>query len=162
MLAAFFDVPKRMHGVRAWLYRGAVGFVHTATHVLVLGALALLAVAVCRGVDVPLFQILTGILVFILGGAIGSVTFGGYLVLALGLLNRHDTEAFSAFRHEEYKNFIRMRVTRDEITVYPIGIDRVCHEWTFDADNPVGEASHLKPAADTIATRLIEAPRTIR
>jgi len=55
-----------------------------------------------------------------------------------------------------------MRVTRDEITVYPIGIDRVCHEWTFDADNPVGEASHLKPAADTIATRLIEAPRTIR
>ena len=162
MLAAFFDVPKRMHGFRAWLYRGAVGFVHTATHVLVLGALALLAVAVCRGVDVPLFQILTGILVFILGGAIGSVTFGGYLVLALGLLNRHDTEAFSAFRHEEYKNFIRMRVTRDEITVYPIGIDRVCHEWTFDADNPAGEASHLKPAADTIATRLIEAPRTIR
>jgi hypothetical protein len=161
MLATFFDVPKRMRGLPAWLYRGAIGFVHTAAHVFALGAIALLALAFCRGVDVPLFQILTGILVCILGGVVGSVIFGGYLVLSLSLLNRHETEAFSAFRHDGYKNFIRMRVTRDEVTLYPIGIDRVCAEWTYDADNPNGEASHLKPA-DTIATRLIEAPCIIR
>jgi hypothetical protein len=162
MLAAFFDVPKRLHGFRAYLYRGGVGLVHTAAHVLVLGAIARAAVSVFGGVHGVLFMILAGIFVFVVGGAIGSVVFGAYLVLALALLNRHVTEAFSAFRYEGYKNFLRIQVASDGITIYPIGIDTVCHTWKPGPANPHPEASRLTPAVGTIPTRLIEGPLTVR
>jgi hypothetical protein len=162
MLAAFFDVPKRLHGLPAWLYRLGVGLVHAAAHVLVLGAIALAAVWIFKGVHGVLFMFLAALFVFAVGGVIGSVVFGAYLVFALAVLNRHVTEAFSAFRYEGFKNFLRIQVRRDGITIYPIAIDKVCNAWKADPGNPDREASHVKPAVGTIAARLIEEPITIR
>ena len=155
MLAAFFDVPKRLHGLPAWLYRLGVGLVHTAAHVLVMGAIALAAVSIFKGAHGVLFVILGALFVFAVGGVIGSVVFGAYLVLALAVLNRHVTEAFSAFRYEGFQNFLRIQVRREGITIYPIGIDKVCNAWKPDPGNPDPEASHLKPAVGTIVARLI-------
>jgi hypothetical protein len=162
MLAAFFDVPKRLHGPRAFLSRFAVGFVHTAAHVLVMGAIALVAVSIFKDVHGVFFVILAVLFVFAVGGVIGSVVFGAYLVFALAVLNRHVTEAFSAFRYEGFKNFLRIQVRSDGITIYPIGIDKVCNTWKPDPGNPDPEASHLKPAIGTIAPRLIGEPITVR
>jgi hypothetical protein len=162
MLAAFFDVPKHLHGLPAWLYRLGVGLVHAAAHVLVLGAIGLAAVSIFKGVHGALFMILAAVFVFVVGGLIGSVVFGVYLVSALAVLNRHVTETFSAFRYEGFKNFLRIQVRRDGITIYPIGIDKVCNTWKPDPVNPDPEASHLKPAVGTIAARLIEEPIAVR
>jgi hypothetical protein len=162
MLAAFFDVPKHLHGLPAWLYRLGVGLVHAAAHVLVLGAIALAALSIFKGVHGALFMILAAVFVFVVGGLIGSVVFGVYLVSALAVLNRHVTETFSAFRYEGFKNFLRIQVRRDGITIYPIGIDKVCNTWKPDPFNPDPEASHLKPAVGTIVARLIEETITVR
>ena len=69
MLAAFFDVPKHLHGLPAWLYRLGVGLVHAAAHVLVLGAIGLAAVSIFKGVHGALFMILAAVFVFAASGA---------------------------------------------------------------------------------------------
>ncbi len=170
LLAAFFDVPNRFGGALSransdrlgWAYRGVMGLVHTGVHVLVHAAVALVAVTICAALTGIWFIIGVAVIVSVLGAVLGSVVFGAYLVFALNLLGRHDTEAFSAFRYEGYKNFLRMRITADGVTVYPIGIDEVCRDWEVDPNADDIEASHLKPAYDTIPMRLIEAPFTLR
>jgi hypothetical protein len=162
LLAAFFDAPKYMTNADKSVYRIAVGFVHTVAHVLVQGLIAWIALEVCEPLKGLAFVAATAAIVVVLGGVLGSLTFGIYLLVAFGLLGRHDTEAFSAFRYEGYKNFLRMCVTEEEITVYPIGIDKVCHEWELDPCNPKKDASCLKPAHGPIAMELIEERLIIR
>ena len=52
-------------------------------------------------------------------------------------------------------------MTTTAITVYPIGIDKVCKKWEYDAGNASPEASWLKPSSGIIETRLIEPQFTI-
>ena len=102
-------------------------------------------------------MIAVGALVFALGGVLGSIVFGGYLVVALGMLGWHANENFSASRYESYKNFLRIHVAADGITVYPIGIDQPCKRWRIDAAPPSPEDSYLAPVTP-IVTKLIEPP----
>lgn len=170
ILAAFFDVPKRFDGklaqispvVFGWIYRGVIGLGHTVAHVLVQALVVLLAIQVCDPLGGVWFIVAVAVFVALVGGALGSVVFGAYLVFALNVLGRHDTEAFSAFRHEGYKNFLRIKVTAQGVTVYPIGIDEVCRDWDADPDAADDEASHIKPKTGSISMRLIEPPFTLR
>lgn len=91
-----------------------------------------------------------------LGSVFGSMTFGAYLIAAFAILGRHDTETFSSFRYEGYKNFLRIHVTTNEITVYPIGIERICRNWVLNARPGALDASYLTPHDGSIGMRLIE------
>lgn len=64
---------------------------------------------------------------FLLGGLNGSFVLGIYLMFS-NLFGFHDEEAFSSLRIEGYKNFLRLHITRDKITIYPIGITRI-EKW---------------------------------
>lgn len=58
---------------------------------------------------------------------------GWYLAVSLEF-NGHYSEAGGAARIEEYKEFMRIRLTKDGLTVYVIGVDK-----------PLTEGKHLKP-----------------
>lgn len=64
------------------------------------------------------------------GYIIGSIIMGIYLFVSLHLFGRHDNEAFSALKIEDYKNFLRMHIDKDgDLTIYPLKIDRVTRKW---------------------------------
>jgi hypothetical protein len=162
LLAAFFDAPKNLGGRTRILYKFGVGAVHTALHVLVQGLIAWIVFEVCRNLGGgALYMLAAGLIVLVLGGILGSLTFGVYLLFTFRVLGCHATEAFSAFRYEGYKNFLRMHITDEEITVYPIGIDRVCRQWDINDNVTDAEASYISPLTP-IALHLIGDPITLR
>jgi hypothetical protein len=62
---------------------------------------------------------------------------GIYLLISLNVFRRHSDEAFSALAIEDWKNFLRLRVTANGLTIYPVGIDRVPRKWKQVDDNIV-------------------------
>ncbi len=61
---------------------------------------------------------------------------------------------------EDGKSFLRMHITADgTLTVYAVGIDRICRRWVADPDGPP-QASWLRPV-EPLTARLIEEPFTV-
>ena len=87
--------------------------------------------------------LLSGALVAIAAALASASWFGLYLLLSLNLFGRHWNEAFSAIRIRHFKNMLRMRISAEGLTLYPVGIRHV----------PGTDV----PARD-IATELIEPP----
>lgn len=71
-----------------------------------------------------------------LGGYfIGSMIMGLYLFVSLHILGRHDNEAFSALKIEDYKNFLRLHINKNgDLTIYPVKIERVPRKWNEHAN----------------------------
>jgi hypothetical protein len=67
------------------------------------------------------------------GYVFGALVFGLYLWISVLVFGRHGNEAFSAIKHEGYRNFLRLRVAKDVIEVFAIGLERVptaeCYAW---------------------------------
>jgi hypothetical protein len=104
-------------------------------------------------------------MMIILGALVGGSLWGLYWVLT-GLLGRmHAEEAFAALRIKNYKNFLRLKVERDKLTIYPLGIDKMPgpDHWL---NAPKGRANPLPSNPKLIAVkpidiRLIENPIVI-
>ncbi|MFG1930976.1 hypothetical protein ACGFK1_10010 [Mycobacterium sp. NPDC048908] len=158
--SAFYIVPKRVGVWTSRVMRGLAGIAQTACHVAAQAAIAMACVTFLE----PLTSwrlLLSTLLVAVAGGVVGSLIFATFLFLVFTVFGWNSTEAFSAFRYSGYKNFLRMHVTKEAVTVYPIGIDNICTRWDYDPDNPSREASWLKPRTGPIQTRLIEPEFTI-
>ena len=82
----------------------------------------------------PLDKIVLQLLILFIGGVTVSTIFGVHLILSNLFLGNHDNEAFSSLKFEGFKNFLRMHITKDSITIYPIGIEKCC-DWTPDVAN---------------------------
>ncbi|MGH2394606.1 MAG: hypothetical protein ACRDGH_14150, partial [Candidatus Limnocylindria bacterium] len=77
-------------------------------------------------------------------------------------LRAHGNEAFSAMSLTHHKNFLRLHIDAEgQLTIYPIGLDRSNHDWTYDADAATSDASWLAPVAGRLRPRLIEEPIVI-
>ena len=72
------------------------------------------------------------------GYLIGSFIMGLYLFVSLRIFGRHDNEAFSALKIEDYKNFLRIHITKDKLTIYPVKLDKVAREWDYVENNGNG------------------------
>src|SRR6476660_201899 len=99
-----------------------------------------------------------------LGALIGGSLWGLYWVLT-GLNRMHAGESFAALRNKNYKNFLRIKVEKDKITIYPLAIDKVPgpDHWM---NAPRGKANPLPNnpkliAVKPIDVRLIENPIVI-
>jgi hypothetical protein len=69
-------------------------------------------------------------------------------------------ELFAGQGIEDAKCFLRMHIAADgTLTIYPIGIDKVCHRWVAQPDAEE-HASWLRPDRPLIA-HLIEEPITV-
>ncbi len=75
----------------------------------------------------------------------------------------HTNDGFSAMQIEGYKNFVRLRIKGDELTIYPIGLERVPSDEQWK-DNP--KAAENSPEPKLVPTQplkpsFIETPVTI-
>lgn len=112
-------------------------------------------------------QLLTVGAFLVVGGYFaGAAIMGLYLLVSLDVFGRHDTEAFSSLRIQDFRSWLRLHVTPDgALRIFPIKIRTVPRRWraapaTPDAD---GEIRALLVPDDPRATppALIEAPITI-
>ena len=160
MTSAFYIVPKRVSVWPSRLFRGIAGIAQTVCHVVAVAAIAMVCASffsTLTGWRLPLCMLLVGVI----GGVVGSLIFAAFLFVVFTLFGWNSTEAFSCFRYSGYKNFLRIHVTEKAVTVYPIGIDKICGKWDYDPKPASAEASWLKPSGGTIETRLIEKEFTI-
>lgn len=94
----------------------------------------------------------------IAGSIIGGVTMGANLLFASLVLGIHDNEAFSSIRCPNYKNFLRFHLTKDSLSIYPVGINKVIKDWkviSAEGELPVFSGREVK-------AHLIEKPVIIR
>ena len=92
------------------------------------------------------------------GYLIGAIIMGLYLFISLHIFGRHDNEAFSALKIEDYKNFLRLHIDRSgALTIYPIKIERVPRDW-----KPMGKdrVEYYEPET-AIKPELIEKPISV-
>jgi hypothetical protein len=69
----------------------------------------------------------------------------------------HLTEGYSSLAYPHYKNFLRIHITKDQVTVYPVGVDRVTTSWKQS-----GEGENLKFEGTLPQCHLIETPIIIK
>ncbi len=81
------------------------------------------------------------------GYVIGSIIMGLYLYVSLHIFGRHDNEAFSAMKIQDYKNFLRLHIDRaGALHVYPIKIDKVPRKWRPNEGGDPNDADFYLPA----------------
>jgi hypothetical protein len=91
----------------------------------------------------------------ILGGFAAGTLFGIYLLVTNRLFSFHEDSVFSALRIPDYKNFLRLHLTREGLTIYPIGIRKVPRHWRR-SNKQAGP--RFEPQDRPIAPHLIEDP----
>jgi hypothetical protein len=154
---------------RAGINRGGrlaflAGAVHGALHVLLaLGLLwfmgrvniAWLGMKVDDVQQVTLF--ILGML--LLGGVLGGLLFGLWMVLTNTAWGLHGQEVFSSQRIDDYKCFLRMRFESGGLTIYPLKLERVCRHWSLGKG--VQALAHVKRTWRLRATDQARGPRFV-
>jgi hypothetical protein len=141
--------------------RVAIGLVHSA---LLFATLAGVMIAASRlsstfGSGVGSLLAFLGF-VAVLGGVGGVLGISAYL-WATNCLGFHGNEAYAPLHYPNYKNFLRLHIDdRGDLTIYPLGIDRVGRRWRTSPD-AAPPAPWFAPVGDEPEVHLIEAPITI-
>ncbi len=102
-------------------------------------------------------------MVFI-GGIFAGFVWGAYLTISC-LLGLHCDQAFASMGIPDFKNFLRMKVEPNKLTIYPIGLRRTPRRWGWRRAKDRGFGDASGPAI--VPTRplrpsLIEGPIEIR
>ncbi len=106
----------------------------------------------------PLLLIIsTTLAASMVGGISGAFIFGIYLWFSIYFLKVHLDEGFSSLGWQHYKNFLRIHLTKDQLTIYPVGVDRVTTDWKQS-----GEGENLKFSGKLPDCHLIEPPIIIK
>lgn len=119
--------------VRSWRILG--GAFHAVLHLAAAFAVGWLALRfTTEALDLrygTISQLITsGLIVFVLGGPVGAFILGAYLFVSIRVFGRHSTEAFSSLRIQDYKQWLRLRISADgRLTIHAIAIDRVPRRW---------------------------------
>jgi hypothetical protein len=119
-------------------FLGVIGFIHGLLHiVLMISVFWFFAY-----LNFNIFHIrLRGLKVIamiaellVVGGILGSWLMAIYLMIANLAFKIHNTEAFSSMKIPHYKNFLRMHIKDNVLTIYPVGIKKTA-TWTKDGDD---------------------------
>ena len=98
----------------------------------------------------------TALLMAASGWLLGSIVMAVYLLAAIVIFRTHGNLAYSAVGIEDCKNFLRLWIDKDgKLTVYPIGVERVCKEWHWVQE---GRRKVYRPNGTQIKMKLIEPP----
>ena len=62
------------------------------------------------------------------GGLFAGFVWGAYLTISC-LLGLHCDQAFASMGIADFKNFLRMKVEPNKLTIYPIGLRRTPRRW---------------------------------
>lgn len=91
--------------------------------------------------------------ILVIGGLMSGVLFGLYLWFCSRILGNHVTEASSSFKGEDFKNFIRFHITKEGLSIYPVGVRKVVKNW-----KNVGSDENPRFEGDEAVTEMIEGP----
>ena len=107
--------------------------------------------------------ILFAIEMVVFGGLVAGALFGIYLYASSRWLNQNHNDAYSAMRLDSHRNFLRMRIHSDEVTVYPVGLDRVPKRrgWRINTMRR-GSPPPVYVPVSPLAPRLIEGPIVVK
>ncbi|WP_163713819.1 metallophosphoesterase [Mangrovibacterium lignilyticum] len=128
-LVLFADTEN---GLKKWNY--LAGILHGAAHIEVLYLSTWLVAKLFFGnaeESQSLCWMIFGfaLCLFLLGALLSGLVFGIYLLISSLILKSHPDESFSSFRYAGYKNFLRLHLTKEQLTIYPIGIRNVTSDW---------------------------------
>jgi Calcineurin-like phosphoesterase len=174
-LIAYVDANFRFRWMN-WPVKLALGVPHASAHLTILLATnaafsPVLNFALSHGDQGGLagfFWIVGGValyslLMIMIGGFLGGLLFGFYWVLT-SVVGRMHMDAFSALGIAGYKNFLRMRIEADKLTIFPIGLDTVPgrKDWRplRQSDDTSGHNPLIKPM-QPLRPHLIEQPIVI-
>jgi hypothetical protein len=118
------------------------GGVHWAVHMLAMSMLtqalliwdpaAMLASSLSRsqlvgyiGQGTVLRVVINSAVMIALGALVAGTIIAIYLFFGCRVFKTHADNGFSSIRIAGYKNFLRMRITENDLTIYPIGVVRV-------------------------------------
>lgn len=104
------------------------------------------------------------LLMIFVGGIGAGFVWGAYLTISC-LFGLHCDQAFASMAIPDFKNFLRMKVEPNKLTIYPIGLRRVPRRWGWKRAKDRGFGAGVGPAI--VPTRplrpsLIEGPIEIR
>jgi len=162
LLAMILFTDSKSHWYK-WVAGGLHGIAHLKA-IFILGWFSFLVSVWIDGVfkiETPTHQNVIWLLcVLVIPGVggyfIGSIIMGIYLFISLHFFGRHDNEAFSALKIEDYKNFLRLHIDKNgALTVYPFKIEKVSKEWNEETR---GGQIFASPGDNLSKAELIEKP----
>jgi hypothetical protein len=135
---------------KKWL----LGGVHFLAHISLAAAIAAIAALLSGSgwLAVPVF-VIAGLVGYFGGGLI----FGEYLIRSHRHSPKHANEVLACQGIPDYKNFLRLRLDPEGLTIYPIGVRRVPREWAADPDADP-QKPWLRPVDRPLEAELIEPP----
>jgi hypothetical protein len=169
LLAMILFTDSKSH----W-YKWIAGFLHGVAHlkaIFILGWLSFLVsvwiTGICSSVQNcnvlndthrNVIWFLCVLIIPAIGGYIfGTIIMGLYLFISLHFFGRHDNEAFSALKIEDYKNFLRMHIDKKgTLTIYPFKIEKVSTDWKGEKNTD--EKIFCEPNDENSKAGLIETP----
>jgi hypothetical protein len=143
------------------IYRFAAGTIHGLAHVTAVTLIGWGASYATHAMGYSYQNdfrqlLLSGLMVFVGGWIVGSFLLGLYLLISLNVFKRHTNEAFSSLAIQDWKNFLRLKVTEQGLTIYPVGLRRVPRRWKRGA---AGDGPQFVPDDERAsAPELIEEP----
>jgi len=91
----------------------------------------------------------------LLGAPVGAFILGVYLFISIRIFGRHNNEAFSSLRIQDFKQWLRLRIDASGgLTIHAIAIDRVPRRWR--SARRAGESTIEADDARASAPRLID------
>ena len=148
----FTDTKTGIRGI--WL----IGLLHGLLQCLLIYSLIwLIANSPHEGIHRIDWQFIFLLELFIAGSFSGGFLMGLYLLLSNLIFGIHIDESSSSLASENYKNFLRMSINSEGLTIYPIGIRRVTTRWKQTEE---GDKIHF--SGDLPECHLIESPIFIK
>ncbi len=160
---------KAMQGLLAPLQNVALSPPSQLTQIPVLSELVTFFKTIGGGIAAKSWLNLLYPLQFMLiGSFVAGAIIGLYLFLNCRFLKINCHEGFTALAIADYKHFLRLRFTRDKLTIYPIALNRVptdrgwqmSEAWQnwFKAPNTQQPKEPIFTPRKTLKPRLIEGP----
>jgi calcineurin-like phosphoesterase family protein len=150
---AFTDTHKPV-------YRWIAGLFHGSIHLAAaLGISATTTFLLGREEMNPVLERLVGSLMTFVGGYfVGATIMGIYLVISVVVFRRHGNEAFSSLKIEGFKNFLRMRVNTDGLSVWAFGLKNVPGngDWVWKKGKDGKGRYEPSPDAPELMPRVID------
>jgi hypothetical protein len=147
-------------GRRGWRHRLA-GLLHAVPHVL-LGIAGAAVWSQLPLVDAPApWGTLLAFVVYLPVISVLDTWIVAIYLLIASQFGVNVNELHAGLAVDDFKGFVRMKIGSDgALTIYPIGVDRVSHDWRADPDAPTEEAWIVPD--EPLPTRLIEPPIVVR
>ncbi len=165
LLALVFSMVAFCDAKRAFLkfsFGGLHGLTHVALNMGLIWLIAYLNLTIWQmTIASPAHVLLFGVEMFVVGGLLGGFVMGIYLLVSNLVLRLHSDTGFSSLSIADYKNFLRLHLDKKgDLTVYPVGVRKVCKKWRFVKEAEAGE-SWFEPIMD-VQTHFIEDPVVIK